>query len=108
MALQPKLRRIAFGDRYFYHQFNCPGCGIEHAVKLEGANIWAWNGDLIEPTLNPSILVQGVLGAYSTPPDPTPYLCHSFIENGRINFLNDCTHALRGWHDLPRYVKLMD
>lgn len=105
-----KLKRCQLTKDYVLHQFICPGCGFEHAVRLEGSGpvVWSWNGSLESPTLNPSVKVEGVLGAFSDPPDPTPYLCHSFIVDGRINFLDDCTHKLRGWHDLPSYVKLMD
>ena len=27
--------------------------------------------------------------------------CHSFVKNGQWEFLSDCTHELRGFHDLP-------
>lgn len=28
--------------------------------------------------------------------EPTPKICHSFITDGEIQFLNDCTHKLAG------------
>ena len=28
--------------------------------------------------------------------DPTVTRCHSFVREGRIEFLSDCTHALAG------------
>jgi hypothetical protein len=33
------------------------------------------------------------------PDQPAPFacgLCHSFVENGRIRYLSDCTHAYAG------------
>ena len=28
--------------------------------------------------------------------EPRPYVCHSFVREGKIEFLGDCTHALKG------------
>ena len=28
--------------------------------------------------------------------EPTPKVCHSFVRDGRIEFLSDCTHELAG------------
>lgn len=98
---------IEHDGEYYGHLFNCPGCGFEHMIPIHPGT-WAYNGCLKKPSLSPSFLVEGVLGPFSDPPDPTPYRCHSFIIQGRIQFLDDCTHKLRGWHDLPPYVKVMD
>lgn len=71
--------------------FECPGCGFLPAVHVKGAArpTWTWNGSLTAPTFQPSIAVswdeQGV-----------PKICHSFVTDGRIQFLSDCTHALAG------------
>lgn len=46
---------------------------------------WIWNGSTEAPTLNPSIL--------SSSHDDR---CHSFVTDGRIRFLDDCTHGHRG------------
>jgi len=103
---------ILKNDRF---EFECPGCGEKHSVtvnsKTSGAN-WQFNGDLDSPTLKPSVLVR--VGHYvkgqPQPPncvncnsqesdDPWPWpcsQCHSFVENGNIRFLNDCTHELAG------------
>ena len=77
--------------------FWCPGCETYHGVwvdkknELTGAN-WQWNGDKVNPTFKPSILVNKK-GDYYNPGEPT---CHSFVTNGSIRFLNDCTHKLAG------------
>jgi len=73
-----------------YHFF-CPGCGCYHGVwtNREERPCWDFNGDVNKPTVSPSILV-------TTPyPDETR-VCHSFVKDGKIQFLDDCTHVLRG------------
>lgn len=71
--------------------FLCPGCGCGHMVHIApernphtGAS-WTWNGDMERPTFNPSVLL-----ASGSP------RCHSFVRNGQIEFLSDCTHTLAG------------
>jgi hypothetical protein len=101
--------------------FWCPGCDGAHAVK-HGAGPgprWSWNGSLDKPTFSPSILVQGMdltekgradLDAWREagcprrvePFETVPTVCHSFVTDGRIQFLSDCTHELAGQTvDLP-------
>lgn len=91
--------------------FRCPGCGDMHVVPVKGAGAWTWNGSLETPTLSPSLLARS--GHYVpewqgdecwctwnvSSGDPAPFtcsVCHSFVMNGRIQFLSDCTHALAG------------
>lgn len=60
-----------------------------------------WNGRLDLPTLTPSILARG-----TTPLTDAeiaakqwakkPYVCHSFLTDGKLQFLSDCTHAFAG------------
>lgn len=53
------------------------------------------------PTFTPSILVR-YDGADAGQGAAPPAVCHSFVTNGRIQFLGDCTHALAGQTvDLP-------
>jgi hypothetical protein len=97
---------IDHDGEYYGHLFNCPGCGFEHMIPIH-SDTWCYNGCLKKPSLSPSFKIWGV--ADVGPEEiPTPYLCHSFIVQGRIQFLDDCTHSLRGWHDLPPYVKVID
>ena len=52
----------------------------------------------MRPTLTPSVLAQGV----NRDGEPVPYRCHSYVTDGRIQFLGDCSHALAGQTlDLP-------
>lgn len=67
-------------ERYL---FWCPGCNCAHWFSVRGQLIWQWNGDMIKPTVNPSIRVIGI------------DTCHSFIKDGNIQFLGDCTHKLK-------------
>lgn len=73
--------------------FWCPACKKEHGVWTvdEGYPhpIWGFNGDMEKPTINPSLLCR------TQYPDRTD-ICHSFIRNGKIEYLSDCTHNLAG------------
>jgi len=71
--------------------FICPGCNQEHQITTA----WQYNQDPINPTFTPSVLVRGGRSKANTPPHDTElFVCHSFIENGFIKYLADCTHAL--------------
>lgn len=75
--------------------FICPGCKQDHHVRAKGMMTWGWNGDYLRPTFTPSILVDAHRPATR---------CHSFVENGRIRFLDDCWHELKNQVvDLPPY-----
>ena len=72
------------------YYFDCPGCKCSHGIWTTRENHpkWEFNNDINLPTFNPSILVQfGPDGKYK---------CHSFVNDGFIQFLNDCTHELVG------------
>lgn len=73
--------------------FRCPGCDDFHVVRIGGSNPWKYNGNADRPTLEPSVLLHG---------NPAAPRCHSFVRDGKIQFLGDCTHALKGQTvDLP-------
>jgi len=74
-----------------YLWFYCGGCKTHHCVPVTNPARWAWNGSTDKPTLTPSILVTYDMGE-----DHTPNRCHSFVTNGEIQYLSDCTHALAG------------
>lgn len=84
-------------------RFHCPGCSRDHHIQ-HGSDIgpnWGWNGSLDKPTFTPSVLVtyQGHDAGQDGAP---PAVCHSFVTDGRIQYLGDCTHALAGQTvDLP-------
>ena len=112
MSAAGVLRR-GEGDRLI---FRCPGCEDMHAVPIgDGPGPrWSWNRDIEKPTFKPSIRLSGVdltekgladmdswfaAGKPDRVPErfeSKPSLCHSFVTDGNIEFLNDCTHALVG------------
>lgn len=94
--------------------FMCPACETWHTVHY-GQSMnprWTWNGDLDKPTLSPSLLVQAIRSNL-TDDEWKEYdnlaaqckdsqvlfdskfgvRCHSFVKDGSIQFLSDCTHA---------------
>jgi hypothetical protein len=113
-ALSKKLRSVEGGGL----MFRCPGCNEPHMVRVgEGPSPrWLYNNDPERPTFAPSILVRGIAapdGTEMTEAEEAEYdailakggveaafasrfgtCCHSFVEEGRIKFLGDCTHAL--------------
>lgn len=75
----------------------CPACEDLHAVEVQDpAKKWEWDGNLEAPTISPSILVSypGVRGNHVV--KSTDSRCHSYLKQGRWEFLSDCTHALAG------------
>jgi hypothetical protein len=127
-ALGSKLRKVEGGTVLF----QCPGCKESHAVHVEPAAdgrarpVWGFNGNGDAPTFTPSVLVRtghhvpdfadrfqqrgtepSCWCTYNAehPNEPAPFqctVCHSFVTDGRIHFLADCTHALAGHIvDLP-------
>lgn len=73
--------------------FGCPGCGREHAIQhgVGSGPRWTWNGDKEKPTFTPSVLVRY---PYGNP--KVDHICHSFVTDGNIQYLGDCTHKLAG------------
>lgn len=114
MSARGVLRKLEGGRVAFW----CPGCREMHQVTTDQGRhpCWDWNLDFEKPTFSPSILVRGVrldmpdeeldgiLDTYKLPEDRERILadkrintvCHSFVKNGQIQFLSDCTHALAG------------
>jgi hypothetical protein len=70
--------------------FFCPGCQHIHRIPIGGEQqVWNWNGSYESPTFTPSIRI------YLSTEDKV-HCCHSFVTDGRINFLIDSTHRLAG------------
>lgn len=75
----------------------CPGCDRAHTIKHGAGNgpRWGWNGNAERPTFTPSVLVS-----YDAPDagkdGAPPAVCHSFVVDGQMQMLGDCTHALAG------------
>lgn len=100
----------------------CPACKQGHLFNTKPGNAsgvgghkptWTFNGDAEKPTFRASMLVQTGCKAQShrpgghcwctyaknNPDEPAPFecsVCHSFVTDGKIEFLGDCTHELAG------------
>jgi hypothetical protein len=71
---------------------NCPGCECLHGIwttNVDGGPVWTFNGNMEKPTFSPSLKV-------TYPEKDKTNICHSFIRDGKIQFLNDCTHKMKG------------
>jgi hypothetical protein len=105
MSARGVLRVIEGGQLGFW----CPGCKELHVVN----GSWQFNDNYDLPTFSPSILVRG--GHYASswkngdpcwctfnaehPEQVSKHecaRCHSFVTDGKISFLSDCTHELAG------------
>lgn len=104
--MKAKPVKLVYGDGY--HE-----CPIEEATHLtlnipgptgvltlpvitkgsrRDANAWTWNGSIEAPTLKPSVLTRN-----------NEFRCHSWITEGKVQFLNDSEHDFAG-----KIVDLLD
>ncbi|QNH60766.1 DUF6527 family protein [Hymenobacter sediminicola] len=99
-----------------YYLFYCPGCKESHRINTNPANpgaCWTLTGTPEKPTIRASVLVRSghhVPGGTAkdgrcwcdyhreNPGSGAPHcsVCHSFVTDGQIQFLADCTHELAG------------
>lgn len=74
--------------------FDCPGCKCSHELPAQiGRHTplkWGWNGSFDKPSFTPSILVNKLRA------NPMDHVCHSYVTDGKIQYLDDCTHELAG------------
>lgn len=119
--VSPTMRDCVNGQQKGF-SFWCPGCKGAHGVWVTpGAKpVWTWNGSVDKPTFSPSILVRS--GHFVNPEhcwckfnekriaegkEPVSFKCrrcHSYVTDGNIQFLSDCTHILVGQTvALPEY-----
>ena len=77
--------------------FNCPGCKMVHGISVAPHEkpTWTFNDDFEKPTFSPSYLTWWG-GTVDKKWVEKFHVCHSFIKDGKIQFLNDCTHELKG------------
>lgn len=72
--------------------FKCPGCGEWHFLARRPSKSgpsWDFNEDYEKPTFSPSILMLSSHKGQKV-------CCHSYVTDGKIRFLDDCTHGLVG------------
>lgn len=116
--------------------YYCQGCKGAHGITVVAGTkpkpCWQWNGDVNKPTFEPSVLVR-TTGApegrdIMTPEEEAEYdaiyakggreavyasrfgrVCHTFVRNGMVQFLGDCTHEFAGQTvplpELPEYMQ---
>lgn len=77
------------------YMFYCPGCQMFHQVPTAGKDRpnWTFNGSQQKPTFSPSLLIR--FPHFDGSKDVN-LICHSFVREGMIQYLNDCTHNLKG------------
>lgn len=102
-------QRADWGPEMTSITFKCPGCDDIHSVP---GDRWTVTGTSpSDVTCSPSLLATS--GHYCSDKQDSGcwcefnkanpseavfgcYRCHSFIRNGRIEFLSDCSHKLAG------------
>ncbi len=99
----------------------CPGCDGPHRIN-HGSGPgprWGWNGSVESPTFTPSVLITWTepanlhaldllrrdladaerrrnAGEQHVKVPQAAKVCHSFVVDGQMQMLGDCTHALAG------------
>jgi len=58
---------------------------VQGNTTRRGTGRWTWNGSTDAPTIMPSVRTRG-----------GDFLCHSWVTDGKVQFLGDCTHDLKG------------
>jgi hypothetical protein len=67
---------------------SCPACKYWHLFDSR----WKFNSDVEKPTFAPSMNVNATIHLKY----PNAIHCHSFVTDGRIQFLDDCSHDMKG------------
>ena len=102
-----RVREVRCPDGTLHgYAVRCPACdaaGLGHAhvfaARTADGRGWSFNGDVERPTFSPSMLATCTYGE-----DGRKTVCHSFVRDGRVEYLADCTHALAGQTiDLPAF-----
>jgi hypothetical protein len=87
-----KIRKICNqkGEHTGYNFF-CPACGFVHSFDDK----WKFKKDYKKPTISPSLNMETYRGEKRIK-------CHSFVNDGKIRYLGDCTHDMKNKTvDLP-------
>lgn len=102
----------------------CPACGFAHFFHVEqpsnSGQRWTFNGDLDKPTFSPSMRARSGHYCIGRNKAECPECadaerrgesshcvhCHSFVREGKIQFLADCSHDMAGQTvDLPEILE---
>lgn len=118
MGLLSSILRNGTGGRLTWW---CPGCNCPHSIQTgEGVGPrWGWDSSADKPTFTPSVLVTWTepanlhnheamqrdlaeaqrrrdAGEQNVKVPQADRVCHSFVVDGQMQMLGDCTHALAG------------
>lgn len=109
--MSPRAKIVRDLEKLFYGiVIHCPGCNGSHLLpvnwlpegeseespRVEGKPHWSFDGNFDQPTFHPSLLIRYTIAGEGE------HVCHTMIQGGRIQYLGDCTHALKGQTvDLP-------
>lgn len=95
-----RISRFYVGDAIATLSAFCPACDFEHSFRVDleghgkwdngGQGAWTFNGDYTHPTFNPS------MGANIRNQDGYHPRCHSYLRNGKWEYLGDSSHDLAG------------
>ena len=104
-----KVLRGIHNNGEVYYLIECEGCKHGHVYDSR----WTFNGDVDNPTFTPSYLskYKHPKGYDNDNPAPKGWtgekveeVCHSFVTNGKIQYLSGCTHQYAGQTlDLPDF-----
>ena len=93
-----KIKKVQISETTCQYNFICPACNCEHTFD----DRWLFNYNYDKPTISPSFLQQGFLGFKDEV--PVYGICHSFINDGMIQYIGDCSHELKNKTvELPDY-----
>ena len=105
-VLSKKLLQSEDGARLWWY---CASCDMLHPIALhnrpgESVDVWSWNNDAERPTFMPSFLTD--MSGRNGP----KRICHTYIKEGMVEYLNDSTIHLRGvtkeLQDIPKeYIR---
>jgi hypothetical protein len=86
-------------DEATYIEIKRPGPAGLIALPVTPPTGWTWNKSVDAPTIQPSILTTGTHYQGGDPVDKANWpdiRCHTFITDGKVQFLADCSHELKG------------
>lgn len=113
--LSKVLRQFNRGGWLCLH-WRCHGCKVTHQVWVErppehAGPTWTWNRDADAPVFGPSVRTWWDEGEESA---RVSHNCHVYVGGaagerpGWIQYLDDCTHDVRGWHPMLEFVHAED
>jgi len=95
--------------KHLGHMIFCPACDCGHMFDSR----WTFNGNFDKPTFRAIMLVTVTVPITDDEHtrimngekfEPKKLICHSFVTDGKIKFLGDCTHSMKNQEvQLPKF-----